>query len=64
MLTLSHVHQLFSPEQCHAYIHALRWNDRSLQCPRCRAQMFVPGHLPLSARVETLLMPRLSAHLQ
>jgi transposase-like protein len=37
MSTLSYVHQLFSPEQCQAYIHALRWNDRPLQCPRCHS---------------------------
>jgi transposase-like protein len=37
MPTLSHVHQLFSVETCHAYIHALRWNDRPLQCPHCHS---------------------------
>jgi transposase-like protein len=37
MSTLSYVHQLFSPEQCQAHIHALRWNDRPLQCPRCHS---------------------------
>jgi hypothetical protein len=31
MLTLSHIHQLFSLETCQAYIHALRWKDRPLQ---------------------------------
>jgi hypothetical protein len=35
MPLLSYVHQLFSAEQCQAYIHALRWKDRPLQCPRC-----------------------------
>jgi len=38
MLTLSHVHQLFSVETCQAYIHALRWTDRPLQCPRCQSR--------------------------
>src|SRR5215475_5663579 len=37
MLTLSHVHQLFSVETCQAYIHALRWKDRPLPCPRCQS---------------------------
>src|SRR5262245_14575450 len=38
MLTLSHIHQLFSLETCQNYIHALRWQDRPLQCPRCQSQ--------------------------
>jgi transposase-like protein len=38
MPLLSSIHQLFSTEQCQAYIHALRWKDRSLQCPRCQSQ--------------------------
>ena len=38
MLTLSHLHQLFSLETCQTYIHALRWKDRPLQCPRCQSQ--------------------------
>jgi transposase-like protein len=38
MPVLSYVHQLFSPEQCQGYIHALRWKDRPLQCPRCQSQ--------------------------
>ena len=38
MLTLSHVHQLFSVETCQTYIHTLRWKDRPLQCPRCQSQ--------------------------
>ncbi len=35
MPLLSYIHQLFSAEQCQAYIHTLRWKDRPLQCPRC-----------------------------
>jgi transposase-like protein len=38
MLTLSHLHQLFSLETCQTYIHALRWKDRPLQCPRCQSR--------------------------
>jgi len=41
MLTLSHLHQLFRIETCHtyihAYIHALRWKNRPLQCPWCQS---------------------------
>src|SRR5262245_42162587 len=37
MPVLSYVYQLFSAEQCHAYIHTLRWKDRSLECPRCQS---------------------------
>ena len=37
MPTLSQVHQLFSLETCHAYIHALRWKDRPFQCPHCHS---------------------------
>jgi transposase-like protein len=38
MPTLSYVHQLFSLDQCQAYIHTLRWKDRPLQCPRCQSR--------------------------
>jgi transposase-like protein len=45
MSMLSNVHQLFSAEPCHAYIHALRWKDRPLQCPRCHSYDVDPwGH--------------------
>src|SRR6266851_9221124 len=37
MLTLAHLHQLFSIETCQTYLHALRWKDRPLQCPRCHS---------------------------
>ena len=37
MPVLSHLHQLFNAEQCHAYIHTLRWKDRPLHCPRCQS---------------------------
>jgi transposase-like protein len=42
MPVLSYVHQLFNAEQCHAYIHTLRWKDRPLQCPRCQSQDINP----------------------
>src|SRR5499426_316819 len=37
MPMLSHLHDLFSAEQCQAYIRTLRWKDRPLQCPRCQS---------------------------
>ena len=42
MAVLSYVHHLFDVKQCHAYIHTLRWKDRSLQCPRCQSQDIDP----------------------
>jgi Transposase zinc-ribbon domain len=42
MPMLSYVHQLFSAEQCQAYIHALRWKDRPLHCPRCHSHEVDP----------------------
>jgi hypothetical protein len=38
MPVLSYIHHLFNVDQCQAYIHTLRWKDRSLQCPRCQSQ--------------------------
>jgi transposase-like protein len=38
MPVLSHIHQLFNAEQCQAYIRMLRWQDRTLQCPRCQSR--------------------------
>ncbi len=38
MPVLAYVHHLFNVDQCHAYIHTLRWKDRPLQCPRCQSQ--------------------------
>jgi transposase-like protein len=37
MPMLSHLHDLFSAEQCQASIRTLRWKDRPLQCPRCQS---------------------------
>jgi transposase-like protein len=37
MFIFSHLHQLFNAETCQSYIHALRWKDRPLQCPRCQS---------------------------
>jgi transposase-like protein len=42
MPMLTYVHQLFSAEQCQAYIHALRWKDRPLHCPRCHSHEVDP----------------------
>jgi transposase-like protein len=38
MSMLSYVHQLFNTDNCHAYLHTLRWKVRLLQCPRCQSQ--------------------------
>ena len=45
MPVLSYVHQLFNVDQCHAYIHTLRWKDRPLQCPRCQSHDVDPWGL-------------------
>jgi transposase-like protein len=37
MPVFSYLHQLFSADTCHAYIHLLRWKERSLRCPRCQS---------------------------
>src|SRR6476619_6775851 len=42
MSIVSHLHHLFNAETCHAYIHALRWKDRPLQCPRCQSHHVGP----------------------
>jgi transposase-like protein len=42
MPVLSHLHQLFNVNTCHAYLHTLRWTDRLLQCPRCQSQAVGP----------------------
>ena len=42
MSMVSHLHQLFNAETCQSYIHALRWKDRSLQCPRCQSHNVGP----------------------
>jgi hypothetical protein len=42
MPVLSYVHQLFNADQCQAYIHTLRWQDRPLQCPRCQSHHVGP----------------------
>ena len=30
----AYLHALFNAEQCHAYLHTLRWQERPLHCPR------------------------------
>jgi transposase-like zinc ribbon protein len=61
MPVLSYVHQLFNTDQCHAYIHTLRWKDRPLQCPRCQMpQRWSVGRLrscTSSMRVNTRGLP-------
>jgi transposase-like protein len=42
MPLLSHLHQLFNADTCHAYIHTLRWRDRPLHCPRCQSHAVGP----------------------
>ncbi len=42
MPVLSYVHYLFNIDQCQAYIHTLRWKDRSFQCPWCQSQDIDP----------------------
>jgi transposase-like protein len=42
MSTLSHVHQLFSAETCHANLRTLRWKDRLFQCPHCHSRAVGP----------------------
>ena len=42
MSIVSHLHQLFNAETCQSYIHALRWKDRPLQCPRCQSHNVGP----------------------
>jgi hypothetical protein len=39
MSIVSHLHYLFNPAMCQAYIHTLRWQDRPLQCPRCQTAL-------------------------
>jgi hypothetical protein len=36
MPVLLYLHELFTVNQCHAYIHTLLWKDRPLPCPRCQ----------------------------
>jgi transposase-like protein len=42
MPMLSHLHQLFHADTCHASFRALRWKERSLQCPRCQSHNVRP----------------------
>jgi hypothetical protein len=42
MPVVFHLHQLFAAEQCQPYIHAVQWNDRPLQCPRCHGHNVGP----------------------
>jgi hypothetical protein len=42
MPLLSSLHPLFNVDQCHAYIHTLRWKDRPLHCSRCQSHVVGP----------------------
>ena len=65
MSTLSHVHQLFSTDTCHAYLRTLRWKDRPLQCPHCHSQAVSPwGTYHLPPRIQTLPLQSLRADFQ
>ena len=60
MLTLSYMHQLFSREQCQAYIHTLRWKNRPLQCPRCQSHDVGPwDFLPFVNPNLSIFLPHL-----
>jgi hypothetical protein len=43
MPVLAYVHPLVNVDQCHAYLHTLRWKERSLPCPRWQRQDVAPG---------------------
>jgi Transposase zinc-ribbon domain len=58
MPVLSHLHHLFNVEQCHTYIHTLRWKDRPLQCPRCQSSHI--GQWVLVQPVKTGITPPLA----
>ena len=42
MPVLVSLHQLFHTDTCVAYIHALRWKERPLHCPRCHSHKVSP----------------------
>ena len=42
MSVLASLHHLFHTDTCVAYIHTLRWKDRSLRCPRCHSHKVGP----------------------
>jgi len=42
MPVLSYLHHLFTIDQCQAYSHTLRWQERPLPCPRCQSQAGEP----------------------
>ena len=58
MAVLSYVHQLFNAAQCQAYIHTLRWKERPAAMSALPEPPHGPvGHVPISTRVQTLLVP-------
>jgi hypothetical protein len=63
MPVLSYLHQLFSADTCHAYIHLLRWQKGSLRCPRCQSHERAyrsGGQYSISARIPTSLAHHLA----
>ena len=50
MSIVSHLYHLFNAETCQAYIHALRWKDRPLQCPRA-----APDNSPFAPSISYFL---------
>jgi len=57
MPKLSYVHHLFNVDQCQAYIHTLRGQDRPLpMSPVPELRCWLLGHVPLSARTAPLLV--------
>lgn len=43
MPVLSYLHQLFTVDTCHAYIHTLRWKIAHASVPVARARMSIRG---------------------
>ena len=43
------LHQLFNADQCHAYIHTLRWKDRPSSVPGARARTWIRGGHTITA---------------
>ena len=55
-----HLHYLFTPATCQAYIHTLRWKDRPLQCPRCQSHNVGPwDFLPFVNPNSSFFLPHL-----
>ena len=53
MPVLSYVHELFNVDQCHAYIHTLRWKEFRCNVPGARATTSIPGAYIITALMST-----------